>query len=286
MNQPAPDWPAAPTPDAPVAPPAPLAPPAPAPLAAVLDSPAIQAMPQFAPPSSPEAALDITAPLMPVMPQQPVDPAYAAPQQPSAPGFAAPEGFGTPDGFPAPQAGLAAAPHADHPTSLAMPTADHAPVANAMPTFADSATRFGAPQQIGGVTAAHPADLADRAVEPAFAAELGDDPTGQWWAPGIGLVLAVAALAWQLVAFYARVQLPVVRTSDQPLTNFDNVISSVPLADSAIGQIVGVLLAAASLAIVLYGSRRGLREPQLQIAIGVIAALSLLCMVALPVLRG
>jgi hypothetical protein len=262
MNSPAPEWPAAPAPDptgaAPVA--APMAPPAPpAPLAAAPDAPAIQAMPQFAPPASPEAMLDVTAPLMPA----------SMPQQPSAPDFAA-------------------HPHVEHPTSLAMPTAEptHAP-AGAMPTFAEVGSF--SPQQIGGVTTAHPADLADRAAlapDVAPAHDSGVDPTGQWWAPGIALVLAVAAVAWQIIAFYARVQLPVVRTSGNPLTNFDNIVGSLPLADSALGQGVGVLLAAGALGIVLYGSRRGLREPQLQITIGAIAAVSLLAMLVLPMLRG
>lgn len=277
MNQPAPDWPAAPAADAP---PAPMAtPPAPA-------APPLQAMPQFAMPTSPEAALDVTAPLMPVMPQQP-----------SAPGFDAPPMDAAPTGFAAPQAGLAAphapsapalAPHVDHPTSLAMPTADHAQH-HAMPTFAEAGSF--SPQQVGGVAAAHPADHADRAAlagapSDALDAVADIDPTGQWWAPGIALVLAVAALAWQLVAFYARVQLPAVRASQTPLTNFDNVVGSVPLASSSLGQVVGILLAAGALVIVLYGSRRGLREPQLQVAIGAIAALSMLAMVFLPLLRG
>ncbi|MCW2922302.1 MAG: hypothetical protein JWL76_2176 [Thermoleophilia bacterium] len=305
MNQPAPDWPSAPTPDAPPAPmAAPPAPPAPAPLGAP-PAPPLQAMPQFAMPTSAEAALDVTAPLMPIAPQQPTAPAFAAPDGFAAPeAFAAPEGFAAPGGFapqgplsPAtgfagPQAGLAA-PHQDHPTSLAMPTADHAHVSNAMPTFAEAGSFT--PQQLGGATAAHPGEFAGHdsfatdvmpALGPDLHAEPGVDPTGQWWAPGIALVLAVAALAWQLVAFYARVQLPEVRASQTPLTNFDNVVSSLPLASSSLGQIVGVLLAAGALGIVLYGSRRGLREPQLQVAIGAIAAISLLAMVALPVLRG
>ncbi len=270
MNQPAPDWPAAPTPDAaaaaPPMPPAPPAPAAPAPK---------QAMPPFAPPASPEAALDVTAPLMPVMPQQP-----------AAPDFSAPAGFAAPETFAAPQRGLA--PHVEHPTSLAMPAADPtAAPAAAMPSFADVMT--GSPQPIGGVAAADPADLADHAattIEFTIEPDADVDPTGQWWAPGIALVLAVAALAWQLVSFYARVQLPEVRASQTPLTNFDNVVGNLPLAGSAIGQIVGVVLAAGALGIVLYGSRRGLREPQLQVTIGAIAAVSLLAMFGLPMLRG
>ncbi len=177
----------------------------------------------------------------------------------------------TPD-WPAAPATPDDATHVDHPTSLAMPT------------FA--ASMQASPQSIGGGVA-QPADPADPTLLTADVTPSDlVDPTGQWWSPGIALVLACAALAWQLVSFYARVQLPLVEQSQAALTNFDRVVGGLPLADSAIGQVLGVVLAAAALAIVLVGVRRGLREPALQVTIGSIAGFSVLAMVLLPSVAG
>ncbi len=275
MNQPAPDWPAAPAAEAapPIAPPAPMAAPT---LVAAPDAPAYApaapAALQFAPPASPEAALDVTAPLMPVgMPAAPAAPAAPAPAYPAAPAMAA------------------AAPDASaYPASLAMPQVEEGPAIAAMPTFASSMDA--APHPIGGVTAAHPADLADRAAgsdpEIEDVAVPSADPTGTWWSPGNALVLAVAGLVTQLVAFYTREQLPLVKQSGTDLTNFDNVVGSVPLIDGIVGQALGPVLAAGALFMLLYGSRRGLREPQLQVAIGIVATLALLALPLLPILAG
>ena len=171
-----------------------------------------------------------------------------------------------------------------------MPQVQEGPATGAMPTFATAMDAT--PQPIGGVTAAHPADLADRAAAAtvtteADAAPASDvDPTGAWWAPGYALVLAMAGLAIQLVAFYAREQLPLVKASGTALTNFDRVVDGLPLVAGVGGQAIGLFLTAGALLILLYGSRRGLREPQLQIGIGIVAALALLAMPLLPVLAG
>jgi len=167
------------------------------------------------------------------------------------------------------------------------PQPDTLVAAGAMPTFA--AALEAAPLQIGGVSAATTEDLADRARAEATARAVESDlvnPTGTWWSPGVALVLGFAALAWQLVSFYAREQLPVVETSGTQLTNFDRVVGAVPLAGSSLGPALGVLLAAGAIGIVLYGSRRGLREPALQIGISVVAALSLLVVIVLPKVLG
>lgn len=157
-----------------------------------------------------------------------------------------------------------------YPTSLAMPQVDAEPA----------------------VTASHPeliergAVVQDAVVEVVSSTE-GADPTGQWWAPGNALILACAALAWQLVAFYARTQLPAVEAAGVELTNFDRIIGAMPLVDHAmLGPGIGVLLSSGALAIVLVGSRRGLREPALQLGIGAVAALSVAALPLAGMLAG
>ena len=202
---------------------------------------------------------------------------------------------------PAPSFAAPAAPPApgEHPPSLAMPVlearpqpvmqaqpqplADQYPTAAAMPSFASIIEA--APMQIGGVPAATPADLADLAGA-GPAARTSDphavDPTGTWWSPGVALVLAFAALAVQLVSFYVREQLPVLETTGQELDNFDQMFSSMPIVGSSLGPVLGALLAAGAMVIVFYGSRRGLREPTLQVVVSAVAALSLIALVVLP----
>lgn len=158
----------------------------------------------------------------------------------------------------------------------------------AMPTEPAAALDVTAP--LATMPAAAPAadPVAPAAAEPAAAEPAADaDPTGAWWAPGNALVLAIAGLAWQLLSYYAREQLPALEASGATLTNFDNVVSNLPLAGSMpLGPIVGVLLAGGALALTLAGSRKGLKEPVLQGAVAAIALVSLLLVVALPKLVG
>lgn len=142
-----------------------------------------------------------------------------------------------------------------------------------------------APVAIGGVTAATAIDLADRATGERTA-ELAHGPAPTWWSPANALVLAVAALTWQFISFYGREQLPGVKVSGAELRGFDSLVDMLPLATASAGRFVGVALAAAALSVVLYGTRRGLREPVLQGIVGGVAGLSLLMLVALPALVG
>lgn len=112
------------------------------------------------------------------------------------------------------------------------------------------------------------------------------DPTGQWWSPAHALVLAVAALTWQLLAYFAAKQLPLLEASGAPLTKLDEIIGNVPLIGTSAGPIIGVVLAAGALGMLLVGTRRGVRAPGLQAAVGAVAALSVVLMAVLPSLAG
>lgn len=111
-------------------------------------------------------------------------------------------------------------------------------------------------------------------------------PASVAWTPGIGLLLAVSAISWQFVAFYAREQLPVLESSGAPLTRFDQIVGSLPLAGSSIGAFIGIGLAAAALVVVLLGARRGLREPGLQGLVGALALVGVALTVGLPRIAG
>lgn len=165
-----------------------------------------------------------------------------------------------------------------------MPQVQEGPATAAMPTFASS--MVAEPQHVV-VTEVHPAEPAGRAAATTDDASASSvDPSGTWWAPGNALVLAVAGLVAQLVAFYTREQLPVVKASGTQLTNFDRIVGGVPLIDGIIGQALALVLAAGALFMVLYGSRKGLREPPLQLSIGIVAALALLALPLLPIVAG
>jgi hypothetical protein len=262
MNEPAPFAPEA-MQHAPTAPPAPPAPPAPT---------------GFAMPADPAAALDVTAPLMmqppgaaPAMPAAPAMAEHAQPQQimPSAMSFQE----------------LAAAPaqpahHAEHPQSLAMPAQAGQVAHHAMPAGFDEA-----PAAVGGAASAE--DLAERA---AFAQDTAADaPAGtvpEWASPGWALVLAMFALTWQLVSYYARDILPGVKASGTLLSNFDEIVGNAPLVGSSLGGIVGMVLGFGGLILMLLGVRAGLREPVLQGVIGLLSVIALAATVLLPKIAG
>lgn len=130
--------------------------------------------------------------------------------------------------------------------------------------------------------------VAERAPEPAPAASHVQvvDVNRQWWSPANALVLAVAALTWQFISFYAREQLPGVKASGAELRGFDRLVETLPLAGTSAGRVVGVVLAAVALAVVLHGIRRGLREPVIQGIVAVVAVLSLALIAVLPALVG
>jgi hypothetical protein len=219
-----------------------------------------------------------------------------------------------------------AAPHHDeHPTSLAMPAqAMHGEAVHSMPAGYDQA-----PAAIGGVAAASPEDLADRAGSgkpdkaakarakarakaakakqkalaagepmPAGAPEFAGAPdlavapaagtadVPEWASPGWALVLAMFALTWQLVSYYAREILPSVKASGTLLSNFDEIVGNAPLLGSSIGGFVGMVLGVGALALMLLGVRSGLREPVLQGAIGLLAGIALAATVLLPMLTS
>jgi hypothetical protein len=121
---------------------------------------------------------------------------------------------------------------------------------------------------------------------PAAEAAAAVDPNTAWWSPAHALVLAVAALTWQFIAYYASEQLPVLQASGAPLTKLDEIVGDMPLIGSAAGPLIGILLAAGALAMLLVGTRKGVRAPGLQGAVGAIAAVSVLLVVALPKLVG
>ncbi len=222
-------------------------------------------------PSTPPA---MPAPPPPGMQGAPPAPFPAAPA-PAAPAPAAPAQL---QGVPAIDA---PAPMPSHPmpTDPAAALDVTAPLAGAMPQAMEHAL----------VEPRHPQSMAMPHDEPISITAAADEPADAasvWWAPGNALVLAVAALAWQFVSYYARVQLPIVESSGAPLTNFDSVVSNLPLAGSSLGPIVGLLLAAGALAIVLVGTRKGLREPALQGGIGALSLVSMLLVAVLPKIAG
>jgi hypothetical protein len=144
---------------------------------------------------------------------------------------------------------------------------------------------------IGGVAAASPEDLADlHAARPAESrprrAAAPSTMPSLLEAPGTALVLAMFALAWQLTAFYARVQLPVKTAAGTALDRFDSIAGALPLASSKAGGFLGTLLAAAAIVLVLLAVRRGEREPVLYAAIGGIGAVALLAPLLLPAIAG
>ncbi|MBC7461311.1 MAG: hypothetical protein H7287_08105 [Thermoleophilia bacterium] len=101
------------------------------------------------------------------------------------------------------------------------------------------------------------------------------DERGAWWSPGFALVAATAALAWQMVATYARERLPIKLSGGEPLVRFDSLVDRLPLVGGTVGQVVGVLLVAGAAALLFLGWRRGVREPVLQGAIGVLTLFAL-----------
>lgn len=101
------------------------------------------------------------------------------------------------------------------------------------------------------------------------------DARGAWWSPGFALVAATAALAWQMVATYARERLPLKLEGGEALVRFDSLVDRLPLVGGSIGQVFGFLLVAAAAGLLYVGWRRGVREPLLQGAIAVLALFAL-----------
>jgi hypothetical protein len=153
------------------------------------------------------------------------------------------------------------------------------------------------PAALGAALEAGPAGL----VEPTGAAAATDalplplptepagtavDGSGGWWSTGNALVLAVAAISWQFVAYYASVQLPAVVASGQELTYFDQVVGKLPLASSSLGVLPGIALGMAALALLGIGRRRGLRDTGMQVLVGALALVGILLSQLLPILVG
>lgn len=105
---------------------------------------------------------------------------------------------------------------------------------------------------------------------------------GTWWSPAVALILAMTALAWQLMGFYARELLPGRQSAGEPLDRFDSIIDTVPLIGEQIAVAVGMALAVGALALLLVGLRRQLREPVLQGAIVLLAIVALAAPLLLP----
>ncbi len=123
--------------------------------------------------------------------------------------------------------------------------------------------------------------MVESVAEPATA---GDAELPIWAHPGNALILAIAALAWQFLSYYAREQLPSLEQSGAVLSNFDTFVGSLPLAGSSIGAIVGVLLAAGALGSLFAGHRAGLREPVLQGVVATVSVISIALVALLPML--
>lgn len=170
----------------------------------------------------------------------------------------------------------------EHPASLAMPVqhAQHPEqaYAPAMPSFHDTMAQ-----------PAHDVEPASDLGDPAASADAPHAPAASGsvlLAPATALMLAMFALAWQLVSYYARVQLPGIESSGGVLDRFDVLVGALPLLGSTLGPIIGAMLGAGALVLVFLGARRGVREPVLQGAVGLLGALALLAPVALPKLFG
>lgn len=287
MTEHAPAW----TPEAPAAPMAPPAPPTP---------PAPQMPAGFAMPTDAASMLDMTAPLVlhPVAPAQPAAFAQpAAPAMPVAPEQAAPAAHPVVQVIPsapsfAAGAHQAATPqyqpaHVDHPTSLAMPVQV---IGETTPgPLPDGFAGASAVAELGGVATASPQDIADlrAATMPATEPDAANvEAGGTWWSPGFALVAAMFALSWQLVAYYAREVLPTRIEAGVTLDNFDVIISRIPLLDGTAGMAAGMLLAAVSIVLLLAGVRKGVREPVLQGAVGVLGLVALVATVLVPRIAG
>lgn len=187
-------------------------------------------------------------PAAPPIPAMPVP--FAAP----APAIVDPAAFAMPNAPATPTAAL----DASVPLTHAMPSVDHQ---LAQPIAMPVAPPTEAPAADGGAS--------DR-----------------WIQPDVALVLAVAAVAWQFVAFHAREQLPALQSSGAVLDNFDRILGSMPLVGSTAGIVVGVALALGSLGLLLAAGKQGRGERGIQAVVAGVAVVSLLLVVALPALAG
>ncbi|MCW2927501.1 MAG: hypothetical protein JWM86_1469 [Thermoleophilia bacterium] len=252
MSDSAPAWPAAPQP---------IDNPPPPPLGAV--DPSAFAMPQPAG--------------MPQPHQSPPQPDFAPPS---------PEGLAPmPAGMPFPgsmEAALDVGAPLMHAPSPAMPTqampTQAMPQYDAMPSY--EAMPSGAMPNFEATVTAEPTVT----FEPAVATEPGDAASGDaasgaapaaWWSPGTALVVAMLALAWQLVSFYAREQFPKRESAGLPLDRFDTLFGSMPLVGTPVGAFVGMAFAVAAGIVLYIGHGRGVKEPVLQGAVATIAVLAL-----------
>jgi hypothetical protein len=246
-----------------------------------------QSPPAWAPPA-PDASLHMGIPLAPPAnyPQSLGAPSHAMPApQPGWASAAPPRATPVVDG-PAP---MTAIPAALHPGagglaidgSLAMPQLPAQGPAPAVtqpdvsfdPTLAHADQGPVIAGSMPHVAAIHgsPDTDASTATHAASAADVN-----AWWSVGSSLVVAMAAIAWQLVATYARERLPARMTSGQPVDNFDTIVNKLPLAGGAGGQVIGLLLVIGAGFLLYSGWKRGVRDRQLQASIGVVAALALI----------
>jgi hypothetical protein len=211
-----------------------------------------------------------------------------APPAPPAP--VAPVGFAPP--APAPAPAFAPAPASapapfDAAAALDVTAPLGAPVAGPFDAAAAAAPTYDPMPQYTSETISPMPELEPAgavAVDAEAAAEPGELPA--WASLGTALVLAMAALAWQFVSYYASEQLPVVQASGAVLTYFDQIVAALPLASSSFGMVFGSLLGCIALGMVLLGARRGVREPVLQLAVGGIAGSAIAATVLLPMVAG
>jgi hypothetical protein len=176
--------------------------------------------------------------------------------------------------------------HAVSPVSPVSPYAAQSPVAAAPEGQLTSQAMPPAAAWSGANEPTARDDVAAAAL-PATRASAAATPTVQlWWSPGTALVLAMAAVTWQVVSYYARVQLPLVEASGGQLTYFDLGVRSLPLAGSAFGVVPGLMMAVAAVGILVYGGRRGLRDPALQLIVGMLAAGAIVLASLLPMIAA
>lgn len=231
-------------------------------------------------------------PHMPHAPDAPPAPVAPPPPPPLPAGFTIPTDAASMLDVSVPLAPALpdAAPHYQPALAVAAPPmpAMPAPSAPVQPSEAPAAPA-------GGVAAASPDDLVElrdpRELREAHAERDSDSstapplPTGAAagiWAPSVALVAAMFALAWQLVSYYAASVLPHRVAAGVTLDHYDTIVRGLPLVDGVAGGIVGTVLGIGTLALLLLGVRRGMREPVLQGAVALLASIAAAGTVLLP----
>jgi hypothetical protein len=120
--------------------------------------------------------------------------------------------------------------------------------------------------------------------ETEFARSSGDsvDPSGTWWSPSLAIIVAMFALAWQLITYYATNVLTALSASGATLDRFDSLVSSIPLFAASFAPFIGMTLGAIALGLLWAGYRRGVRESLLQGVAAIIALLAMSASILLP----